>query len=201
LKNPRGPIPRGQFVQFDKVYGTDNKISCNFGRNEQGQGQPEDAISLYKSVGMPQSPITVTGNLIIGGGPSLSGGGIMLGDDGGSYQIAQDNVLVEPGQYGIGVASGDHMSILNNLVFSRRLPFTNVGIYAWNQYPHACHSIQIEGNKVHWISKTGRANPFWDGDNCGRIAGLQHNDFAAPLSPEIADAKPSQCSCLAEGRR
>ena len=30
LKNPRGPIPRGQFVQFDKVHGRDNRISCNF---------------------------------------------------------------------------------------------------------------------------------------------------------------------------
>lgn len=201
IENPRGPIPRGQFVQFDKVSGRDNRISCNAGLNARGLGTPEDAISLYKSQGTPQSPIAVTDNLIVGGGPSASGGGIMLGDDGGAYQVAEGNVLVDPGQYGIAVSSGDHMSILNNLVFARRQSFTNVGISTWNQYPHACHTIVVEGNKVKWFSKTGRPNPFWDGENCGEIKGIKHNEFSAALSPEIANAKSPQCGCHTEGRK
>ena len=138
LKNMRGPIPAGQFVQFDKVTGPKNKIMCNAGLNEPGHGQPEDAISLYKSSGLPMSPIMIASNLIVGGGPSASGGGIMLGDDGGSDIVAADNLLIDPGQYGIAVSSGRRISITGNRVFGRRQSFTNVGIYVWNQYDHAC---------------------------------------------------------------
>ncbi len=202
IEDPRGPIPRGQFVQFDKVAGGDNRISCNIGRNRPGQGTPEDAISLYKSDGVPDQPISVLYNLIMGGGPSESGGGIMLGDDGGSYQLAKGNILIDPGQYGIGVASGNNMSIIDNVVYARKQPFTNVGIYTWNQYPHPCHTISVLGNKVKWQSKTGRPNPYWNGRNCHNVTGLQTNDFKADLSPEIADTKPpAACSCKTEGRR
>lgn len=201
IENPRGPIPRGQFVQFDKVTGADNKIACNMGHNEPGRGQPEDAISIYKSTGTPQSPITVSSNLLVGGGPSESGGGIMLGDDGGSYLVAEDNVLVDPGQYGIGVASGDNISIRRNTIYGAKQAFTNVGIYTWNQYPHACHSITVEGNAVRWTSKSGDPNPYWNGENCGRIEGVRSNNFAAPLTSEIAARKPANCSCKSQGWR
>lgn len=202
IEDPRGPIPRGQFIQFDKVIGGENRISCNVGRNRQGQGTPEDAISLYKSHGAREQPISVLNNLLMGGGPSDSGGGIMMGDDGGSYQVARGNVLVDPGQYGIGVASGNNMAILDNLIYGRQQPFTNVGIYTWNQYPHACHTIAISGNKVRWQSKTGRPNPYWNGRNCRGITGLENNDFRANLSPAIAElAAPAECGCKQEGRR
>ncbi|MCC7250772.1 right-handed parallel beta-helix repeat-containing protein [Hyphomicrobium sp.] len=203
IVSPRGPIPRGQFVQFDKVTGSDNRIRCNSGHNEPGQGEPEDAISLYQSHGTAQSPITVADNLIVGGGPSESGGGIMLGDSGGSYQVATRNVLVDPGQYGIAVSSGHDLSILDNVVYARRQPFTNVGIYTWNQYDPKCHSIRVEGNEVKWISKTGAPNPFWDGENCGVIKGEHKNNFAAKLTADLAERKPveAQCSCKSEGWR
>jgi hypothetical protein len=77
----------------------------------------------------------------------------MLGDDGGSYQLAKGNILVDLGQYGIGVASGNNMTVADNLVYARKQPFTNVGIYTWNQYPHPCHTISITCNKVRWQSK------------------------------------------------
>jgi len=201
IENPRGPIPRGQFVQFDKVQGASNRISCNVGRNEPGRGHPEDAISLYKSNGTPQSPITVANNLLIGGGPSESGGGIMLGDDGGSYLVAEDNVLIDPGQYGISAASGNNISIRRNTILGRKQAFTNVGISTWNQYPHACHSITVEDNEVRWTSKFGEPNPYWNGENCGRIEGIRRNNFAANLTPQIADRKTPNCACKSEGRR
>jgi parallel beta-helix repeat protein len=202
IDDPRGPIPRGQFVQFNEVVGGENRISCNVGRNQPGRGIPEDAISLYKSHGAASQPISVLYNLIVGGGPSESGGGIMMGDAGGSHQLAKGNVLVDPGQYGIAVSSGNNMTIVDNLVYARKQPFTNVGIFTWNQYPHPCHTISITGNKVKWQSKTGSPNPYWDGQNCKKITGLRSNDFAADLSPEIANIKtPAECACKNEGRR
>ena len=202
IVNPRGPIPRGQFVQFNKVRGGSNYIRCNAGRNEPGRGhEPEDAISLYQSRGTAEQPIMVDSNLIVGGGPSPSGGGIMLGDDGGQHQTASNNVLVDPGQYGIAVSSGQHMAIVNNRVFGRRQSFTNVGIYTWNQYPHRCDGIRVEGNQVTWTSNKGRPNPFWDGENCGRIRGEAKNNFAARLSAQIETTVKHTCSCATNGRR
>lgn len=201
IEDVRGPIPRGQFVQFNTVVGGDNQIRCNVGRNTPGRGNPEDAISLYKTRGTAERPVTVAYNLVVGGGPSASGGGIMLGDSGGAYQVARANTLVDPGQYGVAVSSGEHMTIADNLVLARSQPFTNVGIYVWNQYPQPCNTISVEGNKVRWFSKTGRPNPYWDGKNCTSITGVTRNDFAADLSPAIADAKVPECQCRTAGRR
>jgi hypothetical protein len=202
IEDPRGPVPRGQFVQFDKVTGAGNAIRCNAGRNSP-ENHPEDAVSLYKSRGTPQSPIVVADNLIVGGGPSMFGGGIMLGDDGGEYQVAERNDLVNPGQYGIAVASGNNMAIRNNRVYARAQVFTNVGISVWNQYPHKCSDISVEGNDVKWISKTGAPNPYWTGNNCGKVAGILNNHFRADLTPELL-MKPrpaAPCSCQSQGRR
>jgi hypothetical protein len=94
------------------------------------------------------------------------------------------------------------MAIRGNVVLSRQQAFTNVGIYVWNQYPHPCHSIAVEGNSVKWINKAGEPNSFWDGENCGTIAGVERNNFSADLSPAIAnDQAPAECKCLTQGRR
>ncbi len=202
FQTARGPVPRGQHVQFDKVTGAGNRISCNVGRNAAGKGEPEDAINLYQSRGNPGAPILVSDNLIVGGGPSELGGGIMLGDDGGAHQLAQRNVLVDPGQYGIAVASGTDMAVRGNQVYGRKQPFTNVGIYAWNQYPRSCSDVTISDNKVMWWSKAGRSNPFWDGGNCGLLAGIPSNNFKARLSAEALEAQPATfCRCSGQGRR
>lgn len=196
LRNPRGPIPRGQFVQFDKVYGAGNVISCNTGINEPGRGQPEDAISIYKSSGTAHSPILIERNTLVGGGPSPSGGGIMLGDAGGSYLVARDNVLEDPGQYGIGVAGEHDIEVSGNVVVARRQPFTNVGISVWRQEPPECRNIVVKNNLVHWIAARGAPNPWWKGPKyCQRVEGVITNNFAA-TADEIARRKASvHCGC------
>jgi len=202
IDNPQGPVPRGQFVQFDKVTGEGNAISCNVGRNAPGKGMPEDGISLYQSSGTARSPIAVGSNLIVGGGPSPSGGGIMLGDGGGAHQVAEGNDLVDPGQYGVSVSSGEHMAIRNNRIYARAQSFTNVGIAVWNQSPQACSDIAVEKNQVRWLSKTGQANPYWNGGNCGPVAGVRTNNFRADLTPSALEAAiPAACACSRAGRR
>jgi len=62
----------------------------------------------------------VRGNWIRGGGPSTSGGGINIGDYGGSYQITENNILVNPGQYGIGISGGNNMIMRNNKVYGKK---------------------------------------------------------------------------------
>jgi hypothetical protein len=173
----QGPLPRGQFVQFNKVFGSGNRIAFNHGENTLGISQAEDAINIFESSGVPSSPILIEGNVIVGGGPSLSGGGILLGDYGGHDIEARRNTLIDPGQYGIGVAGGTDITVEHNKVIAKQQSFTNVGIYVWAQKGQDCAHISIRNNYVRWVNNHGKSNPWWDANDCGKIDGLQDNDF------------------------
>lgn len=186
VKNVLGPKPRRQFAQFDKVYGEGNTISYNVAINIMGESSPEDVINIYKSNGTATSPIEVIGNWIRGGGPSRSGGGIMTGDGGSSsYILVKDNILVDPGQYGIAIASGEYITIANNKVFGREQSFTNVGIYVWNQYDSPCNNHTVINNKVKWTNQKGQDNSKWNGWNCGEISGWSNNEWGANIDASI----------------
>lgn len=185
FKNMQGPMPRGQFVQFNTVNGSGNSISYNRGENMLGRSNPEDAISLFKCNGTPSSPIEIIGNRIRGGGPSRSGGGIMLGDNGGSYQVAADNVLVNPGQYGMAISGGDHISIINNTIYGRAQSFTNVGIYIWGQGGYRCSNARISGNRVHFKNAKGTENDSWIGTGERTPAGWESNRWGADIDESI----------------
>lgn len=190
VKNVLGPMPRGQMVQFGHVYGIGNSISYNVGENIEGQSFPEDEISLYMSHGAEADQIRVVGNWIRGGGPSKSGGGIMIGDKGGSYILVEDNILVDPGQYGITISSGNHITIRNNKIVGKKQPFCNVGLSVWNQYPGTdCSSNTIMNNEVNFTNKDGVLNNKWNAGNCGIITEWETNTYHAELKPTILPVK------------
>lgn len=189
VKNVQGPYPKGQMVQFDVVSGGGNSISYNVVENILGQSTAEDAISLYKTNGIATDRIQVVGNWIRGGGPSDSGGGIMTGDAGGSYVNVADNILVNPGQYGIAIASGHHITIKNNKVYGKRQSFTNVGIYVFKQYPTECNTDSVFGNKVNFIHNTGSLNNYYNDNSCGNVTGWNTNTYDASLNENILPVK------------
>lgn len=163
----RDAASRGQFVQFNGVTGAGSSISDNRGENFPGESNPEDLISLYRSSGTASSPILVKNNVFRGGGPSASGGGIMSGDYGGSYQIVEGNKLIDPGQYGLGIAGGGSISVINNIVVARQQSFTNNPLYMWAQAGVSCSGNTVRGNKIYWLDKSGGFNGGWDSGNCG----------------------------------
>lgn len=185
FKNMKGPLPRGQFVQFNTVSGANNSISYNKGENYLDHSYPEDAINLYMSNGTADSPIKVIGNWIRGGGPSATGGGIMLGDNGGSYEIAADNILVDPGQYGMAIAGGDNISITNNSLYAKAQSFTNVGIYIWGQSGYSCSNATISGNKVNFKNTQYNENDSWIGTGESNPAGWDTNVWGANIDASI----------------
>jgi len=189
VKNVQGPMPRGQMVQFGNVSGGGNSISYNVVENIDGQSFPEDAISLYMSKGISTDPIQIIGNWIRGGGPSTSGGGIMTGDEGGSYILVQDNILVNPGQYGITISSGDHITIKNNKIYSGKEPFSNIGLSAYRQYDIETTANTIMNNEVNFTNKDGELNCLWNAGNCGDITGWDTNMHNASLNASILPAK------------
>jgi len=182
--NAKGPFPGGQYIQLDACIGAGNIIENNKGESWLSESNPEDLISLYKSKGTAESPILVRNNIFRGGGPSSSGGGIMTGDTDGGHVIVENNILVDPGQYGIAVAGGNDIIIRHNKVFGRSQHFTNVGIYVWAQADAPCLDIEISNNHINYTKGnkgTLEKNHFWNGENCGTITGLESNQFTLTL--------------------
>lgn len=187
----RGGDRIGNMVQFDKVRGTGNSISYNVSENFTGESSPEDLINLYQSHGTSASPIIVKGNWIRGGGPSASGGGIILGDVGGSYQIAEDNIVVNAGQYGMSIAGGNNMTIRNNKIYGSRQSFSNVGLYAANWYENLSqsHNITVANNEVNYTNKDGNLNNWWFAGNVEPISGKATNRYNANITSSILPDK------------
>ena len=189
VKNVKGPFPRGQMSQFDDVTGAGSSVSYNILENIAGESSPEDAISLFKTHGTVDSPVKVIGNWIRGGGPSLSGGGIILGDYGGSYINVENNILVDPGQYGIAITAGTNLTIKNNKIYARQQSFTFWGLMSYIQYPDPTHSNTIMNNEVNWKNHQGILRNFWDDGKGGVIAGWSTNVYNPNLNTSILPTK------------
>jgi hypothetical protein len=181
----RSGSSRGQFVQFDKVTGAGNAITGNTGGNVVGSN-PEDLINMWMSNGTTTSPIDITENCFespIGAATSGSGSGIMLGDGGGSYQYAHSNILINPGQVGIGQAGGTNIKAEFNRIYGARDAETNVGMYVWNESSGQC-SGWMGRNSIKFTNAAGQDNPVWDGGNCtdGSFTAMwDSNDTAAAI--------------------
>lgn len=183
MKNMRGPYPRGSFVQFDNVTGTYNRVLSNQLENISGSSNPEDAISMFKSSGTSADPIYIINNWIRGGGPSKTGGGIMLGDNGGSYQVAEYNTLVNPGQYGAAVSGGTNMQLIGNKIYSTAESFSNVGLYYWNQSGLPSSAINISNNRVNFTSGQYGLNNFFLGAGNATPTGWSTNVYDPTVLP------------------
>lgn len=153
---------RGVFVQFNACTGG-QLINCQ-GENFAGESDAEDMVSCFKS-----SDILIDGNIFRGSvvaSTSTSGGGILIGDYGGSNITAQNNTLLTPGQYGMAVAGGTNMQMLNNKIYSDRNVVSNNPLYVWAQQGATCGNVIVRGNRVYWIDKGGSPNNGWNAGNC-----------------------------------
>ncbi|WP_426667357.1 right-handed parallel beta-helix repeat-containing protein [Mucilaginibacter sp. McL0603] len=165
--NMNGPFPSGNFVQFDNVNGGGNQINYNKCEDIAGVAQhPQDGLSVYQSNGLPGDSIQVIGNWIRGGQVQHDSGGaagIVLGDVGGSYQVARNNILVNPGSVGAQVQGGNHIKIDHNTIYSTSTPFTVVGI-AYGNYSHLTSTdITMSYNKVKYYNTNGNEiDAWWD---------------------------------------
>lgn len=151
---------RGQFAQFNSC--SEVEISGCKGENFIGESNPEDQVSLYNA-----SNGIVRNNMFRGGGPSQSGGGIMLGDNGGTNNLAELNTLVNPGRYGMAIAGGNNNRILNNKIFSTQNAWSADPLYVWAQGNQvgASSNATVTGNKGNWINRSGSKATGWNSGN------------------------------------
>lgn len=113
----------------------------------------------------------------------------MTGDEGGSYILVKDNILVNPGQYGITISSGKNIDIENNMIFSEKKPYSNIGLSAYKQYDIETCANTIMNNQVNFTNKDGVLNCLWDAGNCGEITGWDTNMHNSNLTASILPAK------------
>lgn len=197
VEDVAGPMPRGQMVQFDKVRGSGNRIQRNYAVAREGRSHPEDLISIYQSRGEPGAPILIEDNYLCGDpgsgsrGKSPSGSGIMLGDGGGGRILCRNNVLLSPGQAGIGVAGGADIAVEGNRILGTASDVSNVGLYVWNQSGEAGGEISVSGNRILWTNKEGRPNGWWNGGGFSRVI-ERGNDFEDRTLPQKIPPPPSR---------
>jgi len=204
--NIAGAKPRGQMVQFNTCTGAGNRVNYNALDHTFGTGSPEDLINMYASSGTTSDPIQIIGNQLRGGGPSASGGGIMLGDNGSHDIRCEDNILVDVGQYGISAPSGYNISIINNKLYGAKNTWTNVGIYVGLQteitagFSCTGSSIMVKNNQVNFSNKNGVSNGWY---NCSCCSGVVQsgNNFRSSIGNSILPANLSlntvQCGSIA----
>jgi nitrous oxidase accessory protein NosD len=122
----------------------------------------------------------VRGNRLSNGGPSGSGSGIMVGDEGGSHIVVKGNTLTNPGQVGIGVAGGQNIRILDNSVFSASHPWSNIGIYVWNQSGGTCSNVEVRETRLNGTSPTETKTRIGRKETAGR-----HRLGRKQLAPDL----------------
>jgi hypothetical protein len=160
----------------------------------------EDHISIYKSDGSPQYPIDVSYNRVRGG-TSKSGGGITVGDKGGSWINVHDNVVVKVANSGIGVAGGNNIRIENNRVDNRgedRSSQTHNAYYVRGM--SQCSNIVLKGNRGiarlwNWGETNGDLTKGYKrgADTCPNTDDSDNQFGDDTLSPEMFDEIPAAC--------
>lgn len=206
--NSEGPLqvirnralnPGRNFFQCDKCVGEGIRINYNTMQHTEkfGTNALEDYISIFKSEGTPDDWIQVNYNRARGHGGSLSGSFMILADAGGKFQEAVGNVGVNPGQVGIGVASGENIRVEGNLMYSEPWSGSNVAYYSADFDP-PCGNHLFPGprssnpNRANWLSALGAPNRAWTNGKCGvtNIA-LRDSILESPdIGPEIWNLLP-----------
>jgi len=164
FKNINGPFPGGNFVQYVSVNGGGNQINNNRCEDAPGVGKPEDGLSIYKCNGIPGDSIQVIGNWIRGGQYYNTSGGaaaIVLGDLGGSYQVARNNIIVNGGFVGMQVQGGTHIKMDHNTIYGSATPYSNCGLCYGNYSGQSSSDINMSYNKVKYIKTNGQEQDLW----------------------------------------
>jgi PKD repeat protein len=144
----------------------------------------EDSINFGLTTG-----IVVRGNYITGG-HSHSGCGLISDDQANGARFV-NNILLDTGQCGIGIADGTNQVLDSNRVLNRT-PVQgggNTAIYVWKQYSGACGPVTVSNNIATEIKTGGAQSGFWNGGGCEPVI-LTSNTFDAAAQTLLGS--PSQ---------
>ena len=188
--NMNGPFPSGNFVQLNNVNGSGIQVNYNRCEDIAGVAQhPQDGISIYQCNGLPGDSVQVIGNWIRGGqiqNDSGGGAGIVLGDVGGSYQVARNNIVVNGGFVGMQVQGGSHIKMDHNVIYGISTPYSNCGLCYGNYSGAASANIYMGYNKVKFFQKSGaEMDAWWDPSTAFQPDGWTTNTLKASIDASI----------------
>jgi hypothetical protein len=166
--NNKSVNPGRNFFQCDKCNGGGIRINNNSMEHLHRYGTEllEDYINIFQSEGEADDWIQVNNNRARGHGGSASGSFLILGDAGGKYQEAVGNIGVNPGQAGIGIASGEFIKAEGNIMYSEPWGKSNVAFYSAD-FGYSCASHIFPGphsskpNTANWRNSEGVLNKAW----------------------------------------
>lgn len=202
--NIRGPLPRGQMVQFNGVNGGwgQSRIVGNVSDKRLATiaTRYEDHISMFQSSGTSSAPILIACNRLRGG-DSNNGSGIIIGDYGGEWYTVRDNVIVLVANVGIGVAGARNATISGNWIYQKGSSpdtKTNLASYSMTYAGVTPGNVTFSNNRgiaVGWLNGLWNTpqNAHWD-DGTGwniRYSGNNWNDTS--LSEAIWTQTPPGC--------
>ena len=190
FRNMNGPFPAGCAVQFNNVSAPASQINYNRVENIAGEAEhPQDLLSVYKSNGLPGDSIQVIGNWIRGGQVTKDSGGaagIVLGDVGGSYQVARYNVVINGGFVGMQVQGGSHIKMDHNTIYSSPTEYSNDGLSYGNYSGQPSTDVEISYNKIKFFNKNGKeVDSWWDPKTVSRPKGWETNIEGADIDEKI----------------
>lgn len=194
FRNMNGPFPAGCAVQFNNVSSPASQINHNRVENIAGEAEhPQDLLSVYKSNGLPGDSIQVIGNWIRGGQRTNDSGGaagIVLGDVGGSYQVARFNVVINGGFVGMQVQGGSHIKMDHNTIYSSPTEYSNDGLSYGNYSGQPSTDVEISYNKIKFFNKSGKeVDSWWDPKTVSKPRGWETNIQGADIDDKILPDK------------
>jgi len=192
--NMNGPFPAGCAVQFNDVSAPASQINYNRVMNIKGEAKhPQDLLSVYKSNGLPGDSIQVIGNWIKGGQVIKDSGGaagIVLGDVGGSYQVARNNIVINGGFVGMQVQGGSHIKMDHNTIYSSRTEYSNDGLSYGNYSDQPSEDVEISYNKVRFFDRNGKENnAWWDPKTVNKPKGWETNILGGDIDDKVLPEK------------
>lgn len=167
VKNIRGPYPLGNAIQLNQVHAHGVLIGYNYIECIDSTGRhPQDILSIYKSSGYVGDSIMVVGNYIKGGQVNNDSGGaagIVLNDVGGSYQVARNNYLVNPGAVGIQIQGGHGSKVDHNFIYGDgHGAISFEGIEYGNYASDTTYAIEMSHNTIYWKQDASRGNAIFN---------------------------------------
>lgn len=192
--NMNGPFPAGCAVQFNDVSAPASQINYNRVMNIKGEARhPQDLLSVYKSNGMPGDSIQVIGNWIKGGqviNDSGGAAGIVLGDVGGSYQVARNNIVINGGFVGMQVQGGSHIKMDHNVIYSSRTEYSNDGLSYGNYSGQPSEDVEISYNKIRFFNRNGQeSDSWWDPKTVKKPKGWETNILGTDIDEHLLPEK------------
>jgi hypothetical protein len=202
--NIRGPMPRGQMVQFNSVAGGwgQSRIVGNVSDKRLATiaTRYEDHISMYNTYGTSDNPVLIACNRLRGG-DSNTGSGILIGDNGGQWFTVRDNTIVLVANVGIGVAGAQNATVSGNLAYMKGASAdtrTNLGYYVMSYGGYTPGNVNFANNRgiaVGWINglwNTPQSALYNDGSGWN-IQQSNNNWNDTSLSEAIWTQTPSAC--------